>query len=116
MQILGKIGSDGPWFSPGSFAQPTVSGQFGNTSRNIFDGPGFFSLDASLLKTLSFKERYSLELRGEAFGITNTPAFANPNNTVGNANFGFVTGTLGTGTSSTGGGNRTVQLGAKFTF
>ncbi len=116
VQVLGAIGSDGPWFSPQSFTAPTATGVFGNTGRNIFDGPSFFDLDAAVLKTISFRERFSLELRGEAFSITNTPAFANPNNTVGNANFGFITATIGTGTSSTGGGNRTVQLGAKFSF
>ncbi|MGH9640239.1 MAG: hypothetical protein ACRD3Y_09270, partial [Bryobacteraceae bacterium] len=45
---------------------------------NALTGPGFFDLDASLLKVIKFKERYTLELRGEAFNITNTPQFSNP--------------------------------------
>lgn len=109
VQILGGIGPNSPWFSPSSFRQPTAAGVFGNTGRNIFDGPGFVNLDASLIKVISFKERYSLELRGETFAITNTPQFSNPNNNVNNAvNFGYVTGTSG--------GNRSLQLGAKFNF
>ncbi len=53
---------------------------------------------------------------------TNTPQFANPNGsccTANNANFGFVTGTLGSGSGSVNagtGGPRSVQLAAKFTF
>ncbi|HKD05071.1 MAG TPA: hypothetical protein VKB79_04135 [Bryobacteraceae bacterium] len=33
-----------PWFDPTAFAQPTAPGVFGNSGRNIFDGPGFFNL------------------------------------------------------------------------
>jgi len=115
VQILGGIGPNSPWFSPSSFSQPTAAGVFGNTGRNIFDGPGFVGVDASLAKVIKYKERYSVEIRGEAFSLTNTPVFANPNNNVGNpSNFGYVTTTAATSTS--GGGNRVVQLGAKFTF
>ncbi|MBV9678587.1 MAG: hypothetical protein JO185_19790 [Acidobacteriaceae bacterium] len=50
-----------------------------------------------------------MEVRGEAFSLTNTPQFSNPNSSVSNtSNFGYVTGTSG--------GNRTLQLGAKFNF
>jgi len=121
VQILGGIGPNSPWFSPSSFAQPTQSGVFGNTGRNIFDGPGLFNLDASLFKIINFKERYSLEIRGEAFSFTNTPHFvlnSNGNNAAGNTNvsvtsptFGYVTSTLNGDT-----GARTFQLGMKFTF
>ncbi|MBV9223933.1 MAG: TonB-dependent receptor, partial [Acidobacteriaceae bacterium] len=109
VQILGGVGPNSPWFSPSSFAPPTAAGVYGNTGRNIFDGPGLFNLDASLAKVIRYKERYSLEVRGEAFSLTNTPQFSNPNSSVSNtSNFGYVTGTSG--------GNRTLQLGAKFNF
>ncbi|MBV8553053.1 MAG: TonB-dependent receptor [Acidobacteriaceae bacterium] len=107
VQILGGIGTT-PWFNPASFAQPVASGVFGNTGRNIFNGPGFFNLDASLIKMITFKERYQLELRGEAFGVTNTPQFSNPGTSLtSSSNFGYITGA---------GGGRTMQLGAKFSF
>ena len=109
VQILGGIGPNSPWFSPSSFAQPTAAGVSGNVGRNSFDGPGFFGLDASLIKIITFRERYQLELRGESFSLTNTPNFSNPNSAVNNANnFGYVTATSG--------GNRSLQLGAKFNF
>jgi hypothetical protein len=108
VQILKGVGSSGPWFSPTSFANTTAPGVFANTGRNILSGPGFFDLDASLFKIIRFQERYSLELRGEAFAITNTPQFSNPGTTVTSSNFGYVTGVNG--------GNRLLQLGAKFNF
>jgi hypothetical protein len=108
VQILHGIGPGNPWFSTSSFVQPTAPGVFGNTGRNIFSGPGFFNLDASLFKVINFTERYNLEIRGEAFGITNTPQFSNPGTSItSSSNFGIITGA---------GGGRTLQLGMKFNF
>jgi hypothetical protein len=41
-------------------------------------------------KTFSYRERYRLEYRAEAFNLTNTPNFGNPNTSFGNAAFGIV--------------------------
>ena len=85
-------------------------------------GPGFFNLNAALAKTMHFTERVGLQLRLETVNTTNTPQFANPNGsccTANNANFGFVTGTVGSGSGSVNsgtGGPRSVQLAAKLTF
>jgi hypothetical protein len=85
-------------------------------------GPGFFNLNAALSKTAHFSDRVSLQLRLETVNTTNTPQFANPNGgccTANNANFGFVTGTVGSGSGSINsgtGGSRSVQLAAKLTF
>jgi hypothetical protein len=103
------VGPNSPWFDPTSFVNPTTPGAFGNVGRNPFSGPGLFNLDASLFKLFTFKERYSLQLRGEAFSVTNTPQFSNPGASLtSTANFGYVTGTAG--------GSRTLQLGAKLDF
>ncbi len=115
VQILNGVGPNSPWFSAASFAAPTGNGVFGNTGRNFLTGPGFFNLDASLFKVFTVRERYSLELRGEAFAITNTPQFANPGTTLGSSNFGYITGTIG-GNSTASNGNRVLQLGVKFSF
>ena len=48
-------------------------------------GPGFFDLDASLLKNFSIKERASLQFRFETFNTlnwVNPLGFASANNTV----------------------------------
>jgi hypothetical protein len=112
LRILHGVGQDSPWFDPSSFATPTAPGVFGNVEKNAFSGPGLFNLDASLFKIISFKERYTVELRGEALSITNTPHFSNPNNNMTSiSNFGYVTGTL-----ANDGGACTLQLGVKFNF
>jgi outer membrane receptor protein involved in Fe transport len=41
------------------------------TGRNAFRGPGSWNLDLALYKTTKLTERWSLQLRGEAFNVTN---------------------------------------------
>jgi len=113
VQILHGIGTANPWFSTSSFAAP-AGDAFGNVGRNYLSGPGFFNLDAALSKSIRFTERYNLDLRLEAFGVTNTPQFYFASNggsaaglTLGSSSFGDIT-------SATGG--RTLQLGVKFNF
>jgi Carboxypeptidase regulatory-like domain len=131
-----------PWFDPNAFAAPPcqsatpsascptgapdqVNGaaqQVGNVGRNSMIGPGFFNLNSSLSKTAQFNERVGMQLRLETVNTTNTPQFANPNGTcctANNANFGYVTGTVGSGSGSVNagtGGPRSVQVAVKFTF
>ncbi len=95
-----------PWFDTSVFSAPP-KGIFGNLGRRILAGPGFFSLDAVLLKTITLTERAKLELRAEGFNVTNTPRFDNPNTTFGETNFGLVRGA---------GGARSMELGAKIRF
>lgn len=109
VQILHGINNGNPWFSTSSFVAPTGL-NFGTVGRNSVSGPGFFSMDCSLFKTFRVTERVHVELRGEAFNVSNTPQFSNPNSTLGNSSFGFVTGIVG-GTSG-----RNLQLGAKLMF
>jgi hypothetical protein len=82
--------------------------QFGTLPRNSVTGPGQRRLDVSLAKTTPLVGRTSLELRLEAYNITNTPAFRNPVSDLGASNFGQITRTRG--------GPRLVQLGAKLRF
>jgi len=116
MQILHGINTGNQWFSTASYAAP-ATGVFGNVGRNVFSGPGLFGLSASLFKSIQINERVKMEVRCESFGITNTPQFSNPGNTLGNASFGYVTGTVGSGSGVNGtGGGRAFQLGAKVSF
>jgi outer membrane receptor protein involved in Fe transport len=116
VQILHGINNGNPWFSTSSFAAPP-SLTFGNVGRNDLIGPGMFDLDFSLFKNIEVRERWKLQLRGEAFAITNTPQFSNPGATLGNGSFGIVGGvyTSGSGVNGVGGG-RAVQLGIKLSF
>jgi hypothetical protein len=113
VQILHGVGPNNPWFTTASFAAPAAA-TFGNVGRNYLSGPNFFNLDATLSKSIRFTERYNLELRLEAFGVTNTPQFFFASNggsaggtTLGSTSFGQIT-------SATGG--RQLQLGVKFNF
>jgi len=104
-----------PWFDTSNFSAP-APGQFGNMGRFTTDGPGFFNLDASLFRRFRLTERFNFEFRAEGYSITNTPQFANPNSTFGDANFGRVTSTLAVGNAGSTGGNRSIQFGAKLNF
>jgi hypothetical protein len=73
----------------------SVTPQFklGNASRDPARGPAYRDLDLGLVKNTRLSERIALELRGEVFNVTNTPAFAQPAATVGVSNFGSITAT-----------------------
>jgi hypothetical protein len=115
------------WFNPASFAAPAacvaytaanpVACTVGNTQRNQFRGPGYFSDNLSLFKSFSIFRESSLEVRADAFNMTNTPAFGLPNATLG-SNLGKITGTLGSGVGNVNGvgGPRVLQASAKITF
>lgn len=113
LKILHGVGPNAAWFDTTSFAAPAAA-TFGNLGRNFGSGPNFFDLDSTLSKSVRFTERYNMELRLEAFGVTNTPQFFFTSNggtaagtTLGSSSFGHIT-------SATGG--RTLQLGLKFNF
>jgi len=80
------------WFDTSTFFQPPA-GQEGNVARNSIYGPGYVQGDVSIFKTLTLTQRLKTELRAEAFNITNTPQFTNPDGNPTDGNFGFVTGT-----------------------
>jgi len=65
----------------------------GNASRNPVRGPAYRDGDIALVKRTGIGERVDLELRGEVFNVTNTPAFAQPNGSFGSPAFGTITST-----------------------
>lgn len=83
-----------PYFDTKAFAAPSGAGVFGNTGRNILRGPGYFNLDGSVFRNFRITERFKLQFRTEAFGLTNTPHFNNPGATIGGG-FGNITGSSG---------------------
>jgi hypothetical protein len=82
------------YFNPAAF---TVrhDGTFGNSGRNIIQGPPTFNVDTSLMKNWSILERYKLQFRFEFFNATNHPFMGTPDNTVGDSNFGKINGGVG---------------------
>lgn len=126
MNVLDGVAGPGGsalWFDTAAFKQPLDADgrtpHFGNMGRNNVYGPGLGNLDFSLFRKFDITERVKGELRAESTNFTNTPAFGNPNTTVGSADFGKVTGTLAglISNQGTGGtGARIMQFGLKLRF
>jgi hypothetical protein len=106
-KVLGGIDTS-LWFDPTSFAHVTTPGVLGNMKRYEFQGPGFFNLDASVFRNFPIGERLGLEVRAEAFSVTNTPQFSLPNTSFTSPDFGKIKGVDG--------GNRVMELSAKISF
>lgn len=115
------------WFNAASFAAPATCTPYsssnqnacivGNTGRNQFRGPAYFSDNLSLVKAFPIRESWNVEARFDAFNLTNTPAFANPTASLG-SNLGKITSTLGSGVGNVNGvgGPRVLQAGVKLSF
>lgn len=58
--------------------------RFGNSGLRILRGPGVRNLDLSVLRNFVVRERLRIQLRAEAFNLTNTPAFGIPGSNVSN--------------------------------
>ena len=70
------------------------AGTFGTTARNAFRGPGFVTVDASLVKNTPIHEGLDLQLRAEMFNIFNHVNLANPGTgTLSSSTFGRSTST-----------------------
>jgi hypothetical protein len=88
--------NDGPkttnkWFDTTAFTP--AAGAQGTAGRNSVRGPGIRTLDLSLFKTFDLTRAGAVELRVEGFNVFNTPMYSQPNNVVGDPNFGKITGT-----------------------
>jgi hypothetical protein len=135
-QVTHSVSSatNAPWFNPNSFTTPPACTAYsasnpvpcavGNTGRNEFRGPAYFSDNLSIFKIFPIHEQVRLEARFDAFNMTNTPAFANPNTSfslvkgVPASTVGVITSTLGSGVGNVNGvgGPRVLQAGVKITF
>ena len=119
------------YFNTAAFAQVAACGgsnpigapycgiAFGDTGRDEFRGPGIFNLDMSVSRAFPIREQMSLLLELQAFSLTNTPHFANPNGTCCTGTFGEITSTLGSsgsGASGVSSGARQLWVSAKFVF
>ena len=90
------------------------------TGRNEFRRPGVWNMDLGLYKTVHITERFSLQLRGEAYNLFNHSNLyvmggsADAANVLAGDTFAAATAVRG-GTGSTG-DRRNVQLGIKLIF
>jgi hypothetical protein len=100
-------GSINGWLDPTAFAQPAL-GTYGNSVRNAFDGPGFRTLDLSLVRSFEFGTGQRIEARVEAFNALNWFIYGNPATNLSAANFGRIT--------TTSVDPRVMQFAMKYTF
>jgi hypothetical protein len=131
-------GGDRPFFNPnGTFANDPVTGDYrtftnplltgryfvpvvsagnapiansvgnGNLGRNTLRAPGFTNWDMGLIKNIKIVETKEVQLRVDAFNIFNQKSFGTPVVSMANPTFG---------SNVTNGGNRSLTLGAKFSF
>lgn len=91
--LVGSAKLDNPtterWFntSPSVFVTPPF-GSFGNSGRNILDGPSFKNVNFSIVKNTAIREAATIQFRTEFFNLFNHPNFGLPDNFVGSPSFG----------------------------
>ena len=88
------------YLNSAAFSNPT-QGTWGNSGRNAFRGPGFFTFDTSLVKNTQIREGVSFQFRAEIFNLFNRTNLANPSasNPVGSSSFGRITATRNNGSA-----------------
>ena len=102
------------WFNPAAFAPP-AKWTYGNASRNLLFGPGYWNWDISAMKSIPIREPVNLQFRADFLDAFNHLNLANPGVSIAdtrdggtaNPNSGVITG---------GNGNRVIQLALKLRF
>ncbi|MBI4904747.1 MAG: TonB-dependent receptor [Acidobacteria bacterium] len=80
------------WFDTSVFAQATPFTPRTNPFQyEGVTGPNFWNLDSTISKNFSLTERFKLELRFEAYNLTNSVMPGNPNLAVTSTQFGGIT-------------------------
>ncbi len=86
-----KTGSTQQWFNTAAFVAP-AHGYYGNAMTGIIRGPGQEIYNMALFKEFHITENNYFEFRAEAFNTFNHTNPNNPNATLGNSNYGKITG------------------------
>jgi trimeric autotransporter adhesin len=94
------------FFNLAAFTTPP-SGQFGNAGRNTIPGPGLFSMNLSLQRTITLHERTRLQIRVDATNVTNH---------VNITSFGTVVNSITYGVPLAAGGMRTLSATLRLNF
>lgn len=101
------FGSVSKWFDTSCFTTPPPF-QLGNSGSGKVHGPGYYDADVSLSKSATIHEQMKVSFQADAFNVSNTPHYSNPDTNLSDSNFGQIGGTNGS--------PREFQLGAHFTF
>lgn len=110
--VLGNP-SASEWFNTAAFVQnPVTTGVAvdGNSGRNMLHGPSYKDVDLAVSRDFSFKERFKLQARADAYNVFNIVSLQNPSGngvTVGSSTFGQITSAFPM---------RQLQIGLRLTF
>ncbi len=139
VQNLGGIGPGNPYYDPSAFLsvnsalnpnqRTAVNGVcqhldangnvtstsaandcYGTSGRNILRGPSWVNLDFSVFRQFKLTEQSNMEFRWEAFNLTNTAHFNNPNGSSTSGSFMYITSTSGNAP------NRVMRFSLHFKF
>jgi hypothetical protein len=92
------------YFNKAAFAVP-LPGLFGNAARGTIPGPGIFSMNLQLARTVQITERKNIEFNVSATNLLNHVNISGFGTVVNSLNYGLATGA---------GGMRTVQATIRF--
>jgi hypothetical protein len=96
------------WFDIAAFpVVPLMAYRFGDSGRNILDGPGFVGINLALARRFAISDRASAQLRWETFNTTNHTNFRLPNVNVDVTNAATITASQP---------GRIMQLGLRLQF
>lgn len=94
------------FFNLAAFTTP-APGQYGDAGRNTIPGPGLFSMNLSLQRTIQVAERLRLQIRVDSTNFTNR---------VNIANFGTIVNSINYGVPNSAAGMRTLSATLRFNF
>lgn len=99
------------YFNTSAFTAPTIpqgsAYAYGDAGRNLIVGPGYANIDASLAKDFAIENRFTLQVRAEAFNGANSVHYDNPDGNLQSGTFGSILRA---------GDPRVAQLAAKILF
>jgi len=79
------------YFNVNAFTNNAL-GTPGNIEKYCFQEAPIQDVDMAVMKNISYRERYKLQLRVESFNALNHPSFGQPDSNPGDGNFGQITG------------------------
>jgi hypothetical protein len=98
--------STAEWFNVNAYVDPPAY-QFGTLARNTLVGPGLFNIDSTLSKRFHIAERFTAEIRADAFNMLNEHNYNQVARIINAPGFGSVSSELPM---------RELQFGAKVVF
>jgi hypothetical protein len=95
------------WLNPAAYALPDV-GTYGNAGVGSVRGPAFWQWDQAVSRQFGIAAGQRIEIRAEAFNVTDSLRLGNPITSMADARFGRIVASAG--------GPRVVQLAVKYIF